>query len=275
MIYTVGTTPVQIAAGRAARGRQNSPVARYLIVNRDETGQAYIASDWQDAGNIPGLELPAASIVDPLGSITVPAGVNWWAVSASAAKITIDVIADGGEWSPSPAQIAVQLQALGLATDASVQQVTATLGTPAQTGDIGNLHASGNTVAQELTGIGAPWVQNLANQSASATAASLSTVFYTFGAAARIWAVQMAHDFSSNGSFTGTSSQQAQLVRTNEVMLTSLLRLRNASEVQHAAPSLTFPGLPCSAGDTLRIAFDGNPSNTTGEVSATVLYSVP
>lgn len=80
-----------------------------LIVNRDPTNALLIGNDAGIATVLP-LNL---SIVDPLGSRTVGGLVDVWGVAQNA-SITVDVQTGAVAWSPSPAQIAAQIQASGV-----------------------------------------------------------------------------------------------------------------------------------------------------------------
>jgi hypothetical protein len=151
-LYTVAGQVRQITYGAAAKTRG---VTRYLIVNRDETNQIYIGS--AEVGTTPpDLATPdklQASIVDPLGNVTVTGDRNWFAYSPSGQPVVVDVVENGGEWAPSPAQVAVQLSALGLMLDTTGHLINTTLGTPAQTPDIQALH-SGSPIASEIAAAG-------------------------------------------------------------------------------------------------------------------------
>src|SRR6516162_7844498 len=82
-----------------------------LIVNRDLTNPVIYGPDTSIANQ----NLNEYSIIDPLGSITVTGDQDVW-VMAQTGQPTIDVVPGSGFWSPSPAQIAAQIAALGLAT---------------------------------------------------------------------------------------------------------------------------------------------------------------
>lgn len=97
-----------------------------VIVNRDLTntvlyGDASIASQ----------NTNSYAVIDPLGSITVDGTSDIYAIPLTG-KPTIDVIPGASNWVPSPAQVAAQINALGLAKDTTLTGVNTTLGTPAQ-----------------------------------------------------------------------------------------------------------------------------------------------
>lgn len=105
----------------------------------------------------------------PLNSGYADGTEDLWAIALTGNPVVAFMPGLEG-WQPSPAQIQEQLNALGLATEATQQivktntqdtatnvgTVNTTLGVPAQTADIGNLHAPGKTVAAEVAATGAP-----------------------------------------------------------------------------------------------------------------------
>ena len=58
------------------------------------------------------------AVVPPLGSITVDASKTIWGLAPSG-TLPLLVFPGGGNWAPSPAQVAAQIAALGLATEAT------------------------------------------------------------------------------------------------------------------------------------------------------------
>lgn len=128
---------------------------------------------------------PDCFILGPLNSGYADGTRDLWAIALTGNPV-VAFMEGLQNWQPSPAQIQEQLNALGLATEATQQQVSAhtsstatnvatvnttlgtpaqksdvnqvnsTLGTPAQTADIGNLHAPGQTVANEVSTTGVP-----------------------------------------------------------------------------------------------------------------------
>lgn len=89
--------------------KQNDSV---ILINSDIVNNAFIGND---TGNQP-IPIP------PLGSVTINYnGKDVW-ISTSGANVIIYELPNGSQWAPSPAQIAQQINALGLAT--SVNQNT-------------------------------------------------------------------------------------------------------------------------------------------------------
>lgn len=84
-----------------------------LIVNRDITNQVLYGPQSIYGGNV-----NQYSILDPLGSVTADGSTDVYAMANSGSP-TIDVISSGTNWVPSPAMIAQQIAAQGLATAAN------------------------------------------------------------------------------------------------------------------------------------------------------------
>lgn len=116
-LVTAKTEPQQVVY--AGRG----PV---LLVNRDVSAQV-ILSDIE--GGDPGGQ--SVNILDPLGSLALDGETDQWAQTITGSAI-VEVCPGGRGWSPSPAQIAAQMLAAGLAKDTTVQGVSTTLGSPGQ-----------------------------------------------------------------------------------------------------------------------------------------------
>ena len=97
-----------------------APGSQVCLANQDLVNPVYVARK-------PNFTLgsPAALAIPPLGSITVNGSKTLWGL-ATAGTASLLVMPGGGQWAPSPAQVAAQIQALGLATFAEqVAQNTA------------------------------------------------------------------------------------------------------------------------------------------------------
>lgn len=128
MLYTLSNDkPVQVVSSG------DSPT---LIVNRD-----LINSIVYGPQSIAGSNINALALIDPLGSVSVDGTQDVYLLAASGTPIA-DVVTGAFGWSPSPAQTAAQIAALGLARDSSVLSVNTTLGVPAQTTDINNVNTT-------------------------------------------------------------------------------------------------------------------------------------
>lgn len=111
-----------VLVSRAPQRIQTSlaPGTGFLLVNTDLVNPVYI-------GNDPGSQ---AIPVPPLGSVALTTSRDLW-VSTNGGAYTVNalLLPGGSQWSPSPAQIAAQIQALGLATSANQAAQIATQAT--------------------------------------------------------------------------------------------------------------------------------------------------
>jgi len=87
----------------------------FLLVNPDIVNPIFI-------GNDPGSQFVS---VPPLGSVTIGTSKQDVWVSTNGGNYTVAayLLPEGTNWTPSPAQVAAQIQALGLATEATQQLV--------------------------------------------------------------------------------------------------------------------------------------------------------
>lgn len=129
----------------------------FMLVNPDIVNNIFI-------GNDPGSQIIA---VPALGSVTLDASKHDIWVSTNGGNFTVNayLMPNGSNWVPSPAQVAAQINALGLAKDATLQTtntntsatatnvgtVNTTLGVPAQTVDVNGV--STNVVGLTTNGI--------------------------------------------------------------------------------------------------------------------------
>ena len=261
-VFPVGPAAAQVWAGQG-------PV---LIANQDLAQPVTV-------GTRPGLA-PGdgdCDLVPPLGSIAYTGGIKYAAAAAGTAPLL--VIAGGTSWAPSPADVALQIQALGLATNAAVLQVNGTLGSPAQDGTVGRLAAPGQTIAQEGQALGVPpSVPALKAATIVRKNVSIST-FFTFGGAGRIWAVALSYFVTTNNSYTLSTSQTYAAVETGSGLTLGIVEL-GAANPNQAIPgqsNLAFNGLPISNGDTLNLDVNAGSviTNLNQRASALVLYSIP
>jgi hypothetical protein len=95
--------------------------AQILIYNNDITNVAY-------AGYRNGLTQANAIPVQPLASVTIPAERQLFAFCPTA-SVALTLAPNGTNISPSPAQVAQQLNTLGLAKDTSVNALPGTIST--------------------------------------------------------------------------------------------------------------------------------------------------
>lgn len=137
--------PVLVAKQPQRIQTKLAPGTGFLLVNTDLVNQIYIGND-QGSQAIP---------VPPLGSVALTTSRDVW-VSTNGGSFTVNalLLPGGSQWSPSPAQIAAQIQALGLATSAN--QATQITGQTAQNGYLAGttpgalVGAAGLTVAKDM-----------------------------------------------------------------------------------------------------------------------------
>lgn len=131
----VGKSPQRIQTWLA-------PNDAFLLVNNDLTNQIFI-------GNDPGTQpIP----IPPLGSLALANAKNdtWISTGGVSVTVTALLLPAGTQWTPSPAQVAAQINALGLAKDTTVNAVKTTLGAPAQDGSIATVNTTVGTVNTTL-----------------------------------------------------------------------------------------------------------------------------
>lgn len=152
---TIGNTVEQLWA----KGQGNA-----LIINTDIVHSLFVSlSNVISANDI---------TIPPLGTMAVDGSANWYASTLTNQYGIATQIAPGvTSWNPSPAQVAAQISALGLARESTQQAgntligtVNSTLGSPAQDGTVA-------TVASNTTG--------------AAKDSSLSTINGTLGSPAQ------------------------------------------------------------------------------------------
>lgn len=121
-----------------------------LLINRDLTNQVLIGPDSGIQGGNPN----SVSVIDPLGSTAVDGKDDVYGIRVPGASTrpNVDVQVGASYWAPSPAQVAAQINALGLATAANQasQLATAVNGTQI-TGFVANPVSLYNIVAQVIT----------------------------------------------------------------------------------------------------------------------------
>lgn len=219
---------------------------------------------------------PAAVIIPPLGSIAVLGRDLWYAV-APAGTTALLVIPGGTQWSPSPAQVALQIAALGLARDTTVQGVNSSV----------QSQTSGVTIAQDILQTGAPpFVPSL--QAATVVRQAVAvTKFFTFPSAGRIWSVALSYFTTTNASYSISTSQTYAAVETTppasdnlSIALTlGIVELGAADPNQgfSGQSNLSFNGLPVPAGTGLMLDVNAGSliANLNQRASAVVLYSIP
>jgi hypothetical protein len=133
-LVQVSKTPIKIQTLLV----QNDSV---MLVNPDVTNNIFI-------GNDPGSQVIP---VPALGSVTLDTKKHDLWVSTNGGNFTVNafLMPNGSNWVPSPAQVAAQINALGLAKETTQQAgntlisgVNTTLGTPAQDGTVSGVNTT-------------------------------------------------------------------------------------------------------------------------------------
>jgi hypothetical protein len=179
------TAPAQILArSQAAALCGESPGGSVTVVNLDLTQTVYV-------GYQPGLSAGASDAISvpPLGAAVIDTSAQSYIVSGVAAGISCQLIPGAAQWTPSPAQVALQIQALGLATETTqmlnhtaINTVNGTLGAPAQDGTVTGLATS---IPVNISTTGVPLLTGAAQVASGsgtiAVGATLSPAAFTIG----------------------------------------------------------------------------------------------
>lgn len=245
-----------------------------LIVNRDLTNQVAYGS-----GDIVGSNINAYSIIDPLGSIVVD-GNNDVYVLALSGTPTIDVVAGAAQWTASPAQVAQQINALGLAKDATVQGVAkdATVTGVAKDTTLGTL-AKDATVAKDTTVTAVAGhtsgVQTAGGLQSTAIRLSSAGTFTILTGKAYIYAAWMSWSFVGNASVAAilTSEAVAYITSTNQPIIGAAGRITTPNQALSSSNSIALPGLILAAGDTISLFMPPTPTNSVQVVSCGLIYT--
>lgn len=129
----VNIIPVNSRAGVIWDGTRSS----FMLINLDLTNNVYIDDNM---GVNP--QNPSTASIPPLGSLSFSApdegerSLVIYGKTLTNQTANIQVVLKGNQWAPSPAQVAAQINALGLMKDTTGVTINGTLGVPAQTVDV-------------------------------------------------------------------------------------------------------------------------------------------
>lgn len=244
--FAVGPQVTQVWAGQG-------PV---LLANQDLNNAVTV-------GTLPNvfIDAPNADVIPPLGSIAYGPGPTLYAV-APAGTVALLAIAGGTSWAPSPADVALQIAELGLATNASVLAVNASQQT---------------TNTQLATGV-PPAVTGLdsGSQILQSPGSSPATM-YTFADNGRIWAANVSYAMGSSGG-TGTNQGYGRvLIQGSATLAVVEACVVGNPSADSNTDSQTFPGLAVNAGTVIQLDIN-NGTSITGVVqraSGLVVVSIP
>lgn len=238
--FAVGTQYTQVWAG--------GPV---LLANQDLDNPVTI-------GTTPNVAQDAVNtdVVPPLGSVAYgPSTGRLYAVAPNGTAALL-VIAGGISWAPSPAQVALQLQQLGLAKDTTVAALPAgiqQMGVP-------------------------PFIPLLLSAQALQIGPSGSPdTLVAFSNPGRIWACHLSFAIATNTGHSGTDQAYARLITGANTLTVVEVAASGTTGTDSGDSDLVFNGLPTAQGDTIKLDVN-NGTTITGAIfraSAVVLYSSP
>jgi len=220
--YAVGPQVTQVWTG-------DGPV---LLANQDLVNTVTV-------GDQPNVAIGAqnADAIPPLGSIAYQGGRRLYAI-APAGTLALLAVTGGTSWAPSPTQIALQIQALGVP--------------PAVPG----LGSGSQTLQGPGTG---PYTM------------------YTFASAGRIWAANISYSMGSSGG-TGSNQGYARVRVAGGATLAIVECCVVGAPAQDSnTDSQTFPGLSVPAGTVVQLDVN-SATTITGVVqrgSGLVVVSIP
>lgn len=254
---TIGLEPVQICP----------PIGQsVLIYNTDLTNVAYV-------GYSSGLTIYNSTQVQPLTYAVIDASKQVYAFCPTA-QITLNVTPGGTYQSPSPAQTAAQIQALGLMKDTTGQAIHTTLGIPAQTNDVIS------SLPTNLQSMGVPpFVPGI--KSAAAVQMSPGTspqTLVTFSQDGELWYASLSFSVSTDSTFASTDGPFAYLYlqSTGEILLACQLAINGPGQSETANQNLSFGGIVVSSGDSILVNINNGTSVADAFIraGAVVLYTL-
>lgn len=271
-LVAVSRTPTRIQSFMAAN-------EVFMIVNPDIINPIYV-------GNDIGQQVVA---VPPLGSATLGGDSRhdvWVSTNGGNYIVNAYLMPEGSNWTPSPAQTAAQIAALGLAKDTTVQttnnisgQTNTILGNPSQ--ETGNLATAAN---QLTTGV-APLVPNygiVGNHGLGPQITAITGPVPPF----RIWHIALMYGMYANGALaSGQTGFAAVRTHVGGLWLNVVdngIGLFSGSNVSGSAQSVVsqvmpLNGFPIAVGESLDLNVNGNTSltNILQRCSYSIYYSQP
>ena len=237
-----------------------------LVANTDEVNAVYISTS--SAPSAADAQIP------PLGSVSLDGSATWYARTVTGGVVVQLAILPGAtQWTPSPAQVAEQLSALGLALNSTLETTNTTLGTPAQTDDVVT-----SLPANLLAGGVPPYVPNIATVGESQITPTDSPVsLKTFGSAGRLWYAAISLVAACSSTSPTASGIFAQLSIGSEILLSCQTAIAAASQVAQSDQNISFGGFPVAASDTVELNLNNGNSVTDVFIraSAVIYYSIP
>jgi hypothetical protein len=237
-----------------------------LVANTDIANAVYISTSSSPS--------TADAQIPPLGSVSLDGSQSWYArTTTGGVVVELAILPGATQWTPSPAQVAEQLSALGLALNTTLETTNTTLGTPAQTGDVIT------TLPANIQTLGAPpYVPNMATVGQSQiTPADSPVSLKTFGSAGRLWYAAISLVAACSSTAPTASGIFAQLSNGAQILLGCETAIAAASQVSQSDQNIAFGGFPIASGDTVELNL--NNGNTVTDVfiraSVVLYYSIP
>ena len=199
------------------------------------------------------IDSQAADVVPPLGSIAYIGGSTLYAI-APAGTAALEVIAGGTSWAPSPADVALQIQDLGLAKDATVQATNSLL-------DMGV----------------APFVENLTSYSKILQGPTTGKVIRTLTTNSRLWLASLSYAITSSGG-TGSNQGYARIFTQSGLDLCIVeAAVSENPDSANGNQTPAFGGIELLDGDVINLDVNGGTTfnGCVQRASCTVLLSTP
>jgi hypothetical protein len=184
----------------------------WTLANNDQTNPVFVSTN-------PGIKATDTDAIQvaPLGSIPVDPTLTSYIVSAGP-NVQCFLMPGGGTWAPSPAQVAAQINALGLMKDTTGQTINTTAaGTTTAVGGtttaVGGTTAAVNGVPAGIAATGVPLL-NLRNVLQNVTA-QVITAGSTFTAATILGITQPSFNLHITATSSGAATKPWFTVKLN------------------------------------------------------------
>jgi hypothetical protein len=175
-----------------------APAGSVMLINYDLVNPVYYGTD-------PGVNPDTGLQLQALGSFTVTTSSDVWLVSAGPA-VDVGVVPGGTQWAPSPALVAAQISALGLATQTWQETQNTSINAPGYGPSTYDRQVAQETnIPANIQVMGAPpfiLSAQSAAQSLATAAGSPYTLFTAPAEGARVWAVHLSLSVGTDTSYS-------------------------------------------------------------------------
>ena len=218
----------------------------FLLVNPDIVNQIFIGND------VGSQFIP----IPPLGSVTLGGTKQDIWVSTNGGNYTVNAFAlpEGTNWTPSPAQVAAQIQALGLATEATQQNVQSNTFNTHSDLALGVLPHLAGSVASALTAVAGKSIAQDMLHGNSAVTSEIAALLATGNPSGAMGGIPLLRQTMKLGSANGTT-----IAGLNSIPLISF------STINQPSYECTFiASLPAASGTVpfAQLTFQWNDSKT-------------